>query len=65
VNANGVLQMSKCQISAEGSLRYDRRFMIVTEGGACVSQKRAPQLCLLQPSISLSQQRLTLSHPSE
>jgi len=56
--------MRECHISARG-LRNDREFMMVTDSGVCVSQKRVPQLCIVEPSISLSQQRLMLSHPSQ
>jgi len=56
--------MKECLLNGRG-LDGDRLFMIVTETGACVSQKRAPQLCLIQPSISSSQQQLVLSHPSQ
>ena len=54
--------MTECRLTDRG-LQHDRQFMIVTDNGACVSQKRAPQMCAVRPSISESQRHLVLSHP--
>ena len=57
-----LVQVSECRLNARG-LEFDRLFMVVTDSGVCVSQKRAPQLCTVQPTISSSLQHLILSHP--
>ncbi len=44
-------------------LRYDRQWMVVTEAGVCVSQKRAAHLCLIRPAINEDAGILTLSYP--
>lgn len=49
-------------MSSKGLL-HDRDWMIVTETGIAMSQKREPKLCLLKPSIDLKSQTLTLEFP--
>lgn len=47
----------------ERGLLYDREWMVVTESGIAMSQKRESRLCLLQPSIDLNKQQLLLDFP--
>uniref|UniRef100_A0AAY4ERS7 Molybdenum cofactor sulfurase n=1 Tax=Denticeps clupeoides TaxID=299321 RepID=A0AAY4ERS7_9TELE len=44
-------------------LQYDRTWMVVNENGVCLSQKREPRLCLIQPSISLASNMLHIQAP--
>jgi len=55
-----LVKVSECRLSTRG-LDCDRLFMVVTDTGVCVSQKRAPRLCTVHPSLSASQ--LVLSCP--
>ncbi|XP_074652218.1 molybdenum cofactor sulfurase-like [Tubulanus polymorphus] len=55
-------QVASWQIGSRGLL-YDRRWMIVNKAGVCLSQKRAPQLCLIQPYIDAEQRILVLAKP--
>ncbi|XP_068597270.1 molybdenum cofactor sulfurase isoform X2 [Brachionichthys hirsutus] len=41
-------------------LLYDRCWMVVNANGVCLSQKRAPRLCLVCPRVHLSSNALTL-----
>ncbi|KAA0717773.1 Molybdenum cofactor sulfurase [Triplophysa tibetana] len=41
-------------------LLYDRFWMVVNENGVCLSQKREPKLCLIQPVICLASNTLQL-----
>nr|XP_055026069.1 molybdenum cofactor sulfurase isoform X1 [Misgurnus anguillicaudatus] len=41
-------------------LLYDRLWMVVNENGVCLSQKREPKLCLIQPVICLASNTLQL-----
>ncbi|XP_030627601.1 molybdenum cofactor sulfurase [Chanos chanos] len=44
-------------------LLYDREWMLVNENGVCLSQKREPRLCLIQPSICLATKVLSIHAP--
>ncbi|XP_045209996.2 molybdenum cofactor sulfurase-like [Mercenaria mercenaria] len=44
-------------------LLYDREWMIVTESGIAMSQKRESRLCLIKPSIDLNKNHLLLDFP--
>ena len=39
--------------------------MVVGETGAVISQKQEGRLCLVQPSVDLQSNTLTLSYPGE
>lgn len=41
-------------------LLYDRCWMVVNRNGVCLSQKREPRLCLIQPQVHLSSNKLLL-----
>lgn len=41
-------------------LLYDRCWMVVNRNGVCLSQKREPSLCLVQPQVHLSSNKLLL-----
>lgn len=41
-------------------LLYDRLWMVVNENGVCLSQKREPKLCLIQPVVCLAANTLKL-----
>ena len=56
------LQVSEWEVGHAG-LKYDRRWMVVNEGGVYMSQKRLPRLCLIKPTIDLEKKLLILSHP--
>lgn len=55
-------QVSQWPLCDRGLL-YDREWMVVTESGIAMSQKRESRLCLLQPSIDLNKQQLLLDFP--
>uniref|UniRef100_A0A674MDZ3 Molybdenum cofactor sulfurase n=1 Tax=Takifugu rubripes TaxID=31033 RepID=A0A674MDZ3_TAKRU len=44
-------------------LLYDRCWMVVNRNGVCLSQKREPSLCLVQPQVHLSSNKLLLQAP--
>ncbi|XP_050405457.1 molybdenum cofactor sulfurase isoform X1 [Patella vulgata] len=44
-------------------LLYDREWMIVSDSGVTISQKREQRLCLLKPFIDLQEQKLYLNFP--
>ncbi|XP_061178018.1 molybdenum cofactor sulfurase-like [Saccostrea echinata] len=48
-------------IGSKGLL-YDREWMIVSDNGVAISQKREPRLCLIKPSIDLLKGTLTLHY---
>lgn len=62
VKSCGAFQVSEWEIGTRG-LMYDREWMIVSESGVTLSQKREPRLCLLRPHIDLSRQTLSLDFP--
>lgn len=62
VKSAGALEVSSWKLGRRG-LKYDRQWMVVTEAGVCVSQKRAAHMCLLQPAIDECAATLTLSYP--
>lgn len=41
-------------------LLYDRCWMVVNRNGVCLSQKREPSLCVIQPQVHLSSNKLLL-----
>ncbi|XP_041803884.1 molybdenum cofactor sulfurase [Chelmon rostratus] len=41
-------------------LLYDRGWMVVNGNGVCLSQKRAPRLCLIRPQVHLPSNKLLL-----
>ncbi|XP_071100767.1 molybdenum cofactor sulfurase-like [Haliotis cracherodii] len=62
VKSCAAFQVSEWDVGPRGLL-YDREWMIVSESGVTLGQKREPKLCLLQPSIDRLSNTLTLSFP--
>ncbi|XP_067687308.1 molybdenum cofactor sulfurase-like [Haliotis asinina] len=62
VKSCAAFQVSAWEVGPRGLL-YDREWMIVSESGVTLGQKREPKLCLLQPSIDLLLNTFTLSYP--
>lgn len=56
------LQVSEWQTGPRGLL-YDRTWMVVSDNGIALGQKREPRLCLLAPVIHLDSGKLELSFP--
>lgn len=54
-------QVSEWELG-EAGLTYDRRWMIVNDGGVYMSQKRIPHLCLIKPSIDRANKHLILAY---
>lgn len=52
-------------VTGSKGLLYDREWMVVTAAGVCLTQKRGPKLCLIQPSIDLNSRLLILQFPGE
>ena len=42
-------------------LRWDREWMVIKVGGACLSQKQEPKLALIKPCVDPCSGELTLS----
>ncbi|XP_041458790.1 molybdenum cofactor sulfurase-like [Lytechinus variegatus] len=61
VKSCGAMEVSEWELS-EAGLKYDRRWMIVNDGGVYMSQKRIPHLCLIKPSIDLVNNQLLLAY---
>lgn len=61
VKSCAAFKVSEWEIGPRGLL-FDRNWMIVSENGVAISQKREPNLCLIKPSLNLVQQTLTLSY---
>ncbi|EDO48957.1 predicted protein, partial [Nematostella vectensis] len=62
VKSCAAYKVSNWRIGPRG-LKYDRQWMVITESGACVSQKREPKLCLIKPSIDQESGLLLLDAP--
>lgn len=57
-----IFQVSEWEIGPRG-LIFDRTWMVVSENGVPLGQKREPRLCLLRPVIHLDSRTLELSFP--
>ncbi|KAG7999948.1 Transmembrane 9 superfamily member 3 [Nibea albiflora] len=53
------LQVHDWPVGPHGLL-YDRGWMVVNGNGVCLSQKRAPRLCLIRPQVHLPSNKLLL-----
>lgn len=53
------MQVCNWPVGPNGLL-YDRCWMVVNRNGVCLSQKREPSLCLVQPQVHLSSNKLLL-----
>lgn len=54
-----LMQVYNWPVGPKGLL-YDRSWMVVNRNGVCLSQKRESHLCLIQPQVHLSSNRLLL-----
>ncbi|XP_048728647.2 molybdenum cofactor sulfurase-like isoform X2 [Ostrea edulis] len=61
VKSCAAFMVSEWDIGPRG-LVYDRDWMIVSDHGVAISQKREPKLCLIKPTIDLAQGTLTLNY---
>ena len=57
-----MFQVNEWEVGHRGFL-YDRQWMIVTDSGVCLTQKREPRLCLIKPSVDLSSKILSITAP--
>lgn len=57
-----MFQVSEWEVGARGFL-YDRHWMIVTDSGVCLTQKREPRLCLIKPTLDLTSRILSVTAP--
>lgn len=64
VKSCGAMRMESWVIGSQGFL-YDRKWMVVTPAGVCLTQKQDTKLCLIQPSIDLSRRLLILQFPGK
>lgn len=62
VKSCGAFEVRDWEICDTG-LKFDREWMIVSESGVTVSQKREPKLCLIKPQIDLVRKCLILRYP--
>ncbi|XP_064594606.1 molybdenum cofactor sulfurase-like [Liolophura sinensis] len=60
VKSCGAFEVTEWQIGPKGFL-YDRNWMIISDSGVSLSQKREPKLCQLQPQLDLKQRKLILN----
>ncbi|CAC5406878.1 ABA3 [Mytilus coruscus] len=62
VKSCGAFEVRDWEICETG-LKFDREWMIVSESGVTISQKREPKLCLIKPQIDLVRKCLVLRYP--
>ncbi|KAK2150785.1 hypothetical protein LSH36_389g01009 [Paralvinella palmiformis] len=62
IKSCGAFHVTEWPIGKRGLL-YDREWMIVTETGICLTQKREPLMCLIRPFINLEKDSLLLTYP--
>ncbi|PVD35835.1 hypothetical protein C0Q70_02804 [Pomacea canaliculata] len=62
IKSCGAFRVSEWQTGPRGLL-YDRTWMVVSDNGIALGQKREPRLCLLAPVIHLDSGKLELSFP--
>ncbi|XP_012937737.1 molybdenum cofactor sulfurase, partial [Aplysia californica] len=58
----GAFRTSEWEMGTKGLL-YDREWILVSDTGVTIGQKREPRICLLCPEINLSTRKLILSFP--
>ncbi|GFO22945.1 molybdenum cofactor sulfurase [Plakobranchus ocellatus] len=58
----GAFKVSEWEMGSKGLL-YDREWVLVTDAGVTIGQKRIPQICMLTPHIDLETRRFTLFFP--
>ncbi|KAH9492406.1 hypothetical protein Btru_051037 [Bulinus truncatus] len=62
VKSCGAFRASRWEMSSKGLL-YDREWVLVSDTGVTIGQKREPKICLLTPYIDLTRGKLILSFP--
>ncbi|XP_071826012.1 molybdenum cofactor sulfurase-like [Apostichopus japonicus] len=60
IKSCAAMKVPNWEIGPQG-LMYDRQWMIVSEAGVFLSQKRVPRMCLIEPTIDLETGLLTIS----
>lgn len=58
----GAFKVSEWEMGTKGLL-YDREWILVTDAGVTIGQKKIPQICMLTPHIDLETRRFTLFFP--
>ncbi|GFR68356.1 molybdenum cofactor sulfurase, partial [Elysia marginata] len=58
----GAFKVSEWEMGSKGLL-YDREWILVTDAGVTIGQKKIPQICMLTPHIDLETRRFTLFFP--
>ncbi len=56
------IRVSSSKVMGKG-LQYDRRFMIVDEGGLCMTQRVYPKMALFK--VSMANEKITVTHKGE
>ena len=59
-----MFQVNEWEVGPRGFL-YDRHWMIVTDSGVCLTQKREPRLCLIKPTLDLTGRILSVTAPGK
>ncbi|XP_076599323.1 molybdenum cofactor sulfurase [Chaetodon auriga] len=59
IKSCGAHEVHHWPVGQQGLL-YDRGWMVVNGNGVCLSQKRAPRLCLIRPQVHLPSNKLLL-----
>ncbi|BFZ22694.1 hypothetical protein BsWGS_25733 [Bradybaena similaris] len=62
VKSCGAFRVSEWEMCSKGLL-YDREWVLVSDTGVTIGQKREPRICLLSPYIDLERKKLVLSIP--
>ncbi|XP_070174349.1 molybdenum cofactor sulfurase-like [Littorina saxatilis] len=62
VKSCGAFRVTEWELGDRGLL-YDRLWMVVSESGVALGQKRQPRLCLIKPVIHLASRTLELTFP--
>ncbi|CAG5130898.1 unnamed protein product [Candidula unifasciata] len=62
IKSCGAFRVSEWAMSSKGLL-YDREWVLVSDTGVTIGQKREPRICLLSPFIDLERRKLVLSFP--
>ncbi|RUS71141.1 hypothetical protein EGW08_021094 [Elysia chlorotica] len=60
----GAFKVSEWEMGSKGLL-YDREWVLVTDAGVTIGQKKIPQICMLRPHIDLESRRFTLNFPGK
>eukprot|EP01135_Chromosphaera_perkinsii_P011976 Nk52_evm3s2554 gene=Nk52_evmTU3s2554 len=58
----GAFTVSEWPVSGSGFL-YDRHWLVTSDAGECLTQKRVPRMCLIKPVIDVGHNELILKAP--